>query len=346
MKRGFLILDYDTQQGALRDPRSCQVEDYLASRGLTSKGVKKSTWGDAPPPPPHRQNSMRENPFKGVLRSPVTDGVPKVTLTNYYSERFQTTLLRKSCFETRGNNAPKTKDIRYTSVFICPLTCTKFPSGQWGSEYQVSEDNVVWFYNKSGAEHAAAARALDSLSFNDPNDYYFGLCKDDPLPLLAKLESKQDSSLKNTHVSIDSPVKLVSDWLASNYQVQLERKRCFRYYNNGAAPHLLKWRSELICPVSGNIYSSDSALESPHLLEDEHVWFPNKALAERAAASVMLEAIGLIETSKRSLLHKYPPKRPKEPVGYVEPHIETQRFLDEYRKSRGPGPGVTQMIVN
>ena len=61
---------------------------------------------------------------------------------------------------------------RFSSIFVDPTSGECFPSARYGSEdqYVVEETDpeltsIIWFFNKKGAETAAAARAYDCLQY-------------------------------------------------------------------------------------------------------------------------------------------------------------------------------------
>jgi len=80
--------------------------------------------------------------------------------------------------------------LKFTSVFVCPVTGEKFCSGRYGDERyystQAEEEGgltVVWYSKKILAEHGAAARALDCLTLRENNgkvDPSFFLCQETP----------------------------------------------------------------------------------------------------------------------------------------------------------------------
>ena len=51
-------------------------------------------------------------------------------------------------------------------MFVCPITHDAFPSGRYEMHYCLEDssgNNVVWHSTRKEAEHAAAARMIDSL---------------------------------------------------------------------------------------------------------------------------------------------------------------------------------------
>lgn len=62
--------------------------------------------------------------------------------------------------------------LKWTSIFLCPVTGEVFCSGRCGEEssFQVQREAtevVVWYTKKTSAEHAAAARAVDCSRLRD-----------------------------------------------------------------------------------------------------------------------------------------------------------------------------------
>lgn len=126
-------------------------------------------------------------------------GVPKNALTAWYGKRYKNDgKVSNKAFITWSNNAP-THLLRFTSVFKCPVTGEYFASGRFGVDkpYEVTEEicaipagqqqglkvEVIWYSKKMKAEHAAAARALDCLSYREGNGNIvkcYSLCEEKP----------------------------------------------------------------------------------------------------------------------------------------------------------------------
>jgi len=108
--------------------------------------------------------------------------VPKNALSVWYGKRYKDLLFTaNSCFTTWHNNA-LSHERYFTSAFRCPVTGELFSCGKWGDTFRVVEEeittnsieegketrkacSIIWYRKKISAEHAAAARALDCLSF-------------------------------------------------------------------------------------------------------------------------------------------------------------------------------------
>jgi hypothetical protein len=112
--------------------------------------------------------------------------IPKAALYVFYGKRPRRTQLSNSNYHTWDNGA-KPHELKFTSLFVCPVTKERFAAGRYGDEgkYKVVNDiytlaQVVWFSKKTLAEHGAAARAFDCLNFRDGSSQRFG----DEVPFL------------------------------------------------------------------------------------------------------------------------------------------------------------------
>jgi hypothetical protein len=88
---------------------------------------------------------------------------PKSELYTLYGTNPYHKVLRAADYITWTDNGPP-HNMRFTSVFVCPVTGETFRSGGWGQSYEW-KDGFCWFTSKKLAEHGAAARAYDCLSF-------------------------------------------------------------------------------------------------------------------------------------------------------------------------------------
>ncbi|KAL7549507.1 hypothetical protein ACHAWF_012772, partial [Thalassiosira exigua] len=73
---------------------------------------------------------------------------------------------------TTWDDKEKPHKTKFTCIFTCPLTGEHFACGRWNAggkviEVPISSDGVFWYSNKKRAMNAAAARALDCLSFRE-----------------------------------------------------------------------------------------------------------------------------------------------------------------------------------
>ena len=182
-----------------------------------------------PPPPPRPVNVTTTSPAATASPSPSTAspsssnnnnplakqpwlpnktmGVPKSALSAWYNQKPRHCQLSKDCFIS-WNNGGLAHQLKFTSVFVCPLTGEIFASGRYGEtvEYKTSMDEgngaeIVWYSEypivcvgriplvscfvanapglldvpthtdtKKLAEHGAASRAYDCFSYRQ----YFG----------------------------------------------------------------------------------------------------------------------------------------------------------------------------
>lgn len=153
------------------------------------------------------------NTLKGIPFLPKNLGTPKNVIPQWYDRHHKGFAFRSSdCFFSWNDNG-KAHEMHWTSIFKCPVTGELFGSGKFGddkSSYKVRRERkngdgdivedgqekvsefggcagkkvaIVWHRKKKDAEHAAAARALDCLSFRDGGGVLsmcYGLCEEDP----------------------------------------------------------------------------------------------------------------------------------------------------------------------
>ena len=91
--------------------------------------------------------------------------VPKGSLYALYGKKPRRVQLAASDYITWDNKAP-THELKFTSVFICPITKECFLAGRYGETYD-HDGSLVWYTKKILAEHAAAARALDCWNLRE-----------------------------------------------------------------------------------------------------------------------------------------------------------------------------------
>lgn len=162
------------------------------------------------------ENERRDYDMSSILENrpflPRNLGVPKNVLSVWYGKRHKDiTFTVNSCFTTWHDEGPA--HMRYfTSVFSCPVTGEMFSCGRHGDETTYKVDNeevpegetemisVVWYRKKSLAEHSAAARALDCLSFREGDgipSMSYGLCIDEPYIIAADAPPLSKSAPKD-----------------------------------------------------------------------------------------------------------------------------------------------------
>eukprot|EP00540_Astrosyne_radiata_P003623 CAMPEP_0116823888 /NCGR_PEP_ID=MMETSP0418-20121206/1091_1 /TAXON_ID=1158023 /ORGANISM="Astrosyne radiata, Strain 13vi08-1A" /LENGTH=485 /DNA_ID=CAMNT_0004452197 /DNA_START=154 /DNA_END=1611 /DNA_ORIENTATION=+ len=139
----------------------------------------------APPPatfgsPPLRPNTTNHNPSSNnhYASQPwlpnKTMHVPKAALAAWYNQKPRNHQLSKDCYIS-WNDGGLPHQLKFTSIFVCPLTGEIFCSGRHGSgsatnNYTTTTDEqtgatIVWYSKKTLAEHGAAARAYDCFSY-------------------------------------------------------------------------------------------------------------------------------------------------------------------------------------
>ena len=113
-------------------------------------------------------------------------GAPKSELYAHYGKDPYRRVLGGSDYVTWNDNGPP-HDLRFTSIFICPLTGEPFKSGRYGQDNKppmgtYRNDDFCWHTSKKLAEHGAAARAYDCLSYRaaQPGKPYYYLGNEEP----------------------------------------------------------------------------------------------------------------------------------------------------------------------
>ena len=93
--------------------------------------------------------------------------VPKAALYVFYGKKPRRVQLSGNAYIT-WDNGSKTHELKYTSIFICPITKECFIAGHYGDSYfHDPNNNLVWYSKKMLAEHAVAARTLDCWNLRE-----------------------------------------------------------------------------------------------------------------------------------------------------------------------------------
>jgi hypothetical protein len=115
--------------------------------------------------PEHPPSKRVDNTTKTSSRLPQykLTAPPKSELYTLYGKDPYRRVLGAGDYITWNDNGPP-HTMRFTSVFVCPVTGEAFKSGGYGKTYEW-KDSFCWFTSKKLAEHGAAARAYDCLSY-------------------------------------------------------------------------------------------------------------------------------------------------------------------------------------
>jgi len=159
-------------------------------------------------------------------------GVPKNSLSNWYGKRHKDmTFATNKCFTTWDDNGPA-HALYFTSIFTCPVTGEMFSCGKHGDvkTYKVENEEIsegvdeeegdnserrlnpiIWYRKKLLAEHSAAARALDCLSFregdgSDGSSYY--LCMENPYMIAADAPPLSASAPKILNYPLEDEMQI------------------------------------------------------------------------------------------------------------------------------------------
>jgi hypothetical protein len=112
---------------------------------------------------------------------------PISALNQWYQQGFGISSMKKN-LQVRGDN------FSWTCVLVCPITRLTFAAGHYGPNFVTDlQTGVVWHSSRKEAEHAAAARMVDSLAAVQhciPPGYErlalstnHRYCSDEPLPV-------------------------------------------------------------------------------------------------------------------------------------------------------------------
>lgn len=105
--------------------------------------------------------------------------IPKEELYVFYAKPpRKATLTTTNYFTWSNKKIPRY--LQWTTAIVCPITAEVFLSGLYPGAIGTHEDGFVWFPKKTHAEHAAAARALDILTFRS-NGVATGISSESPM---------------------------------------------------------------------------------------------------------------------------------------------------------------------
>ena len=220
MQRGFLDKPATGMEwGLLKDKRSKSPPSRFGIGGWGSgksgggKRVSTGGWDNYKYKRPDNLDGnlqSRSTSTPSLAEVKITDGpllpqcirVPKQAIQVWYARKYKNLIFRcNDYFQYWEFGLSHQK--YFTSIFSCPITGERFLSGTFGSSsitdtvllkeesarltrHNLDEDakvKVIWYRKKKEAMNAAAARALDCLTYRDGNGdiaMSYGLCKEDP----------------------------------------------------------------------------------------------------------------------------------------------------------------------
>jgi hypothetical protein len=126
------------------------------------------------PPPPASPLYQQPKPASTVPNPSTPGFAPKNALHSLYGRAPRRKVISQDHYFTWNDQGPP-HELKWTGIFVCPLTGEVFCSGRFGDAryYSVTindDDNgsfVVWYTKKTLAEHGAAARCHDCLVWRD-----------------------------------------------------------------------------------------------------------------------------------------------------------------------------------
>jgi len=189
MKSGFLNTKSSAEKGVLKDDRSRPLYGGDISSGGWERSKEKSTRDQHS----HQPSTKPTFSFVDCPILPLSLGNPKNALSVWYGRRHKDfTFCVNDCFVSWDFGLAHEK--YFTSIFTCPASQEKFMSGMLKSKPKKAkvilekakegmQVEIVWYKKKKEAEHAAAARALDCLSYREgmgKRNMCYGLCDENP----------------------------------------------------------------------------------------------------------------------------------------------------------------------
>jgi len=270
----------------------------------------------------------------------------KSCLREFYFKRHQIQIITRESYFTWPDPNGYGHCRRFTCVFVCPITGELFSTGKYGEQYTIKKRkdpltlemiqekranyieildehtgaNVVWFSDKSGAQHGAAARAYDCLSLRmykpqgmnsvhiGHEEPYMTEQEAPPLPTIPneernKIEAERQR-ITNRRIATDgiesgptdtspsvAPKAALAAWYGTKPRSHQLRKNYFVSWTNFPESHSAKYTSVFVCPLTGEVFWSGryGSVESfEDCLNSEGytiVWYNKKSLAEHAAAA-------------------------------------------------------------
>lgn len=198
MKKGFLLSEKISHPGPSQPPSLGPLLDGRIHRTtwgdvtcadvLRVASSRSSGWTSAPPirGAPHlpRRPSVTSsavdqpafsgeedgssddhNRYADVLTIPFkTAKVPMAALSAYYGRL--NVQVRATHYHSWNDGNPKSHLLRWTCVFVCPMTGEVFTAGAWPDHSATVDSSTVrWLATKAAAKHGAAAWAYDCFHF-------------------------------------------------------------------------------------------------------------------------------------------------------------------------------------
>jgi len=117
-------------------------------------------------PPPYQHQPRQK--AKPATYTNFDLNAPKKELHALYGKPHRQTVISNSNFFT-WNDDGQHHILKWTSIFVCPITGELFRSGRYHGAAVTNDDvqSIVWYPKKIQAEHGAAARAFDCLNYRD-----------------------------------------------------------------------------------------------------------------------------------------------------------------------------------
>jgi hypothetical protein len=216
---------HSSSDNTVSNPPSLAGTDYSSLASVTTnRSIASSTLMPPPPPVAMDPNSISSsgNPFDlSTNTAKKYNYVPKSELHCLYGKRRK--VISSESYHT-WHNGGQAHSLKWTSIFVCPITGELFVSGRYsGGDYTTTSDGTVWYSKKLHAEHAAAARVYDCMTFRYPT-----------LPLSSSVESLgQDIPYAATGAMFTVPPGIPSN-IADKIRIQ---QNTFR--NENSLPPLL-----------------------------------------------------------------------------------------------------------
>jgi len=218
--------------------------------------------------------------------------------SHYYSEhgvKISDDAFESICVNTDDKDLPA---VIWTSVFTCPLNGKKYPSGRLRQNYRPVEDsgrnNAVCYQRKLHSTHAAAARALDAIQYQQRGIVEPRFCEEDPSTSIESLTPTLDPVVSIPSNSEPEGIATIERC----YTMQIRAKLIEDCFESEQIQHngLSTWTTAFTCPVSKITFLSGRLRKEYVPVRDVEKesgrnFYRKKAEARRAAVARAYDAL-------------------------------------------------------
>ena len=218
--------------------------------------------------------------------------------SHYYSEhgvKISDDAFEGICVDPDDKELPA---VIWTSVFTCPLTGKKYPSGRLRQTYKPIEESdrkdAVCYQRKLHSTHAAAARFLDAIQYQQRGIVEPRFCEEDPSASTESTKPALESVVSTPKISEPEGIATIERY----YSMQIGSKLSEDCFESERIRHnwLSTWTTAFTCPVSKNTFLS-GRLRKEYVpvgdveKESGRNFYRKKAEARRAAVARAYDAL-------------------------------------------------------